>query len=93
MLKEQDAIIAKYQDILARLYEGITSAALEDYPQAFRPLYCDSPPAGTGDLEALTRFISYQTDDFVRKNCGASIPCLLLVIGFLVSIFRWYSLF
>ena len=93
--KEQDAGNRKIiQDILARLYEGITfSQALEDYPQAFPPLYIATVRASerTGDLpEALTRFISYQTQmDFVRKKLvGASIyPVLLLVIGFLVSIF------
>jgi len=93
--KEQDTGNRKIiQNILDRLYEGITfSQALEDYPQAFPPLYIATVRASerTGDLaEALTRFITYQTQmDFVRKKLvGASIyPVLLLVVGLLVSIF------
>lgn len=93
--KEQDADNRKIiQNILARLYEGVTfSQALEEYPRAFPPLYIATIRASerTGDLpEALTRFISYQTQmDFVRKKLvGASIyPVLLLAVGFLVSIF------
>ena len=93
--KEQDASNRKIiQNILARLYEGVTfSQALEEYPEAFPPLYIATIRASerTGDLpEALTRYISYQTQmDFVRKKLvGASIyPVLLLVVGFLVSIF------
>jgi general secretion pathway protein F len=93
--KEQDASNRKIiQTILSRLYEGVTfSQALEDYPQAFPPLYIATIRASerTGDLpEALTRFITYQTQmEFVRKKLvGASIyPVLLLTVGFLVSIF------
>lgn len=82
------------QSLLDKLYEGITlSQALEAFPQAFPPLYIATIRASerTGDLaEALTRFITYQTQmDFVRKKLtGASIyPMLLLVVGFLVSVF------
>ncbi len=93
--KEQDAGTRKIiQGLLARLYEGVTfSRALESYPQAFPPLYVASARASerTGDLpEALTRFITYQTQmDVVRKKLiGASIyPVLLLSIGLLVAIF------
>ncbi|PSJ17842.1 type II secretion system F family protein [Nitrosomonas supralitoralis] len=93
--KEQDTSNRKIiQNILDRLYEGITfSQALEDYPQAFPPLYIATVRASerTGDLaEALTRFITYQTQmDYVRKKLvGASIyPVLLLAVGLLVSIF------
>ncbi len=93
--KEQDAGNRKIiQNILDRLYEGITfSQTLEEHHHAFPPLYIATIRASerTGDLpEALTRFISYQTQmDFVRKKLvGASIyPVLLLVVGFLVSIF------
>lgn len=93
--KEQDTSNRKIiQSILARLYEGVTfSQTLEEYPQAFPPLYIATVRASerTGDLaEALTRFITYQTQmDFVRKKLiGASIyPVLLLAIGFLVSVF------
>ncbi len=82
------------QSILDKLYEGVTfSQSLEEFPQAFPPLYIATVRASerTGDLaEALTRFIAYQTQmDFVRKKLvGASIyPVLLLAVGFLVSIF------
>ena len=93
--KEQDSSNRKViQDILAKLYEGVTfSQALGEYPQFFPPLYIATVRASekTGDLaEALTRFITYQTQmDFVRKKLvGASIyPILLLLVGFLVSIF------
>ncbi|PTR07465.1 general secretion pathway protein F [Nitrosospira sp. Nsp5] len=93
--KEQDTAVRKViEGLLARLYEGITlSRALELYPQAFPPLYVATARASerTGDLpEALTRFISYQTQmDLVRKKLiGASIyPVLLLVIGLLVAMF------
>lgn len=93
--KEQDTSNRKIiQSILARLYEGVTfSQTLEEYPQAFPPLYIATVRASerTGDLaEALTRFITYQTQmDFVRKKLiGASIyPVLLLAVGFLVSVF------
>ncbi len=93
--KEQDTSNRKIiQNILDRLYEGITfSQTLEDYPQAFPPLYIATVRASerTGDLaEALTRFITYQSQmDFVRKKLvGASIyPILLLVVGLLVSVF------
>ncbi len=93
--KEQDSGNRQIiQDILARLYEGVTfSRALEDYPEAFPTLYIATVRASerTGDLpEALTRFITYQTQmDFVRKKLvGASIyPVLLLGVGLLVSVF------
>lgn len=93
--KEQDAGNRNViQSILDKLYEGVTfSQSLEEFPQAFPPLYIATVRASerTGDLaEALTRFIVYQTQmDFVRKKLvGASIyPVLLLAVGFLVSIF------
>lgn len=93
--KEQDSSNRKViQDILDKLYEGVTfSQALEGFSQFFPPLYIATVRASekTGDLaEALTRFITYQTQmDFVRKKLvGASIyPILLLLVGFLVSIF------
>ncbi|HJT50582.1 MAG TPA: type II secretion system F family protein [Nitrosospira sp.] len=93
--KEQDAAVRKViEGLLSRLYEGVTfSRALESFPQAFPPLYVATARASerTGDLpEALTRFISYQTQmDLVRKKLiGASIyPVLLLVIGLLVAVF------
>jgi general secretion pathway protein F len=93
--KEQDAAVRKViEGLRSRLYEGVTfSRALESFPQAFPPLYVATARASerTGDLpEALTRFISYQTQmDLVRKKLiGASIyPVLLLVIGLLVATF------
>lgn len=93
--KEQDASNRKViKSILAKLYEGMTfSQTLQEFPQFFPPLYIATVRASekTGDLaEALTRFITYQTQmDFVRKKLvGASIyPVLLLVVGFLVSLF------
>lgn len=82
------------QNLLARLYEGVTlSRALEDYPEAFPALYVATIRASerTGDLaEALTRYLVYQTQmDLVRKKLvGASIyPVLLLVLGLLVAVF------
>lgn len=93
--KEQDGNVRKIiAGLLARLYEGVTfSRALEFFPQAFPPLYIATARASerTGDLpEALTRFITYQTQmDVVRKKLvGASIyPVLLLIIGLLVAAF------
>ncbi len=93
--KEQDAGIRKIiQNLLTRLYEGITfSTTLEEYPHIFPPLYVSTIRASekTGDLpEALTRFITYQTQmEVVRKKMiGASIyPVLLLTVGLLVSLF------
>lgn len=93
--KEEDSSVRKIiQEILARLYEGMTlSQALETYPQIFPALYIATIRASerTGDLpEALTRFIAYQTQmDLARKKLvGASIyPVLLLVLGLLVAVF------
>jgi general secretion pathway protein F len=93
--KEEDSSVRKIiQEILARLYEGMTfSHALEAYPLVFPPLYIATIRASerTGDLpEALTRFVTYQSQmDLARKKMvGASIyPVLLLVLGLLVSVF------
>lgn len=93
--KEEDSGVRKtIQEILARLYEGMTfSQALETYSQIFPALYIATVRASerTGDLpEALTRYITYQTQiDFARKKLvGASIyPVLLLVLGLLVAVF------
>ncbi|WP_430232972.1 type II secretion system F family protein [Nitrosomonas communis] len=93
--KEEDSGVRKIiQEILARLYEGMTfSQALETYSQIFPALYIATVRASerTGDLpEALTRYITYQTQmDMARKKLvGASIyPVLLLVVGLLVAVF------
>jgi general secretion pathway protein F len=81
-------------EVIARLYEGRTfSQALEQFPEAFPPLYVASVRAAerTGDLpEALSRYIAYQAQiDVVRKKLvSASIyPVLLIAVGGLVTMF------
>lgn len=81
-------------EVIARLYEGRTfSQALEQFPDAFPPLYVASVRAAerTGDLpEALSRYIAYQAQiDVVRKKLvSASIyPVLLIAVGGLVTMF------
>ena len=81
-------------EVIARLYEGRTfSQALEQFPDAFPPLYVASVRAAerTGDLpEALNRYIAYQAQlDVVRKKLvSASIyPALLISVGGLVTMF------
>ena len=59
--------------IISRLYEGQTlSAALQEFPSIFPPLYIASLRASekTGGLgEALSRFVAYQTQlNFVKKK-------------------------
>lgn len=80
--------------VVARLQEGkALSAALEQFPDVFPPLYVASVRASekTGDLpEALSRFVQYQSQiDVVRKKViNASIyPVLLLIVGGLVTVF------
>lgn len=80
--------------IISRLYEGQTfSAALQEYPAVFTPLYIASIRASekTGGLsEALSRFVAYQTQlNFVKKKIiSASIyPVVLMVVGGLVMLF------
>ena len=93
--KERHAEAKKVFDaIVARLYEGQTlSAALQDFPAVFPPLYVATVRASekTGGLsEALGRFVAYQSQlDFVRKKIvSASIyPVLLMVVGGLVVLF------
>jgi general secretion pathway protein F len=77
-----------------RLYEGRSlSAALEEHPQAFPPLYVATVRAAerTGDLpEALARYIAYQERlDLVKKKVlSASIyPAVLILVGGLVTLF------
>jgi general secretion pathway protein F len=81
-------------EVIARLFEGRTlSQALEQFPDAFPPLYVASVRAAerTGDLpEALSRYIAYQAQiDVVRKKLvSASIyPVLLMSVGGLVTMF------
>jgi general secretion pathway protein F len=69
------------------------SAALEQFPGVFSPLYVATVRASerTSDLvPALTRYVSYQVQiDALRKRiANASIyPLLLLAVGALVSLF------
>jgi general secretion pathway protein F len=69
------------------------SAALEQHPHAFSPLYVATVCASekTSDLSpALTRFIAYQNQvDAIRKRVvNASIyPALLICVGGVVSLF------
>jgi general secretion pathway protein F len=80
--------------VRARLFEGRTlSAALEELPRSFPPLYIATVRASerTGAIrEALTRFIAYQQQiDLLRKKLvSASIyPAVLCGAGLLVTIF------
>ena len=80
--------------IISRLYEGQTfSAALQEFPSVFPPLYIASIRASekTGGLgEALSRYVAYQTQlNFVKKKIiSASIyPVVLMAVGGLVMLF------
>ncbi len=80
--------------VRARLFEGRTlSAALEELPRSFPPLYIATVRASerTGAIrEALTRFIAYQQqiDQLRKKLVSASIyPAVLCGAGLLVTIF------
>lgn len=69
------------------------SAALEQYPNAFSPLYIATVRASerTGDLApALLRYAAYQNQvDAIRKRLvnAAIYPALLISVGGLVSLF------
>lgn len=80
--------------VISLLYQGRTfSAAMQQMPQAFPPLYIATVSASerSGDLtEALTRYIAYhnQIDVIRKKVVSASIyPMLLLAVGGLVTLF------
>jgi general secretion pathway protein F len=80
--------------IILRLFEGQPlSAALQQFPDIFPPLYIATVRASekTGDLEhALSRYVAYQSQaDLVRKKMvNASIyPVLLVGVGGLVMLF------
>jgi general secretion pathway protein F len=82
------------EQIRARLFEGRTlSAALEELPGSFPPLYVATVRASerTGDLrEALVRFVAYQQqiDTLKKKLVSASIyPLVLCGAGILVTLF------
>src|SRR5207342_1401604 len=82
------------EQIRARLFEGLTlSAALEEQPLSFPPLYIATVRASerTGALrEALGRYVAYQQQiDLLRKKLvSASVyPLVLCGAGLLVTIF------
>ncbi len=82
------------EQIRSRLFEGRTlSAAVEELPESFPPLYVATVRASerTGDLrEALVRFVAYQQQvDVLRKKVvSASIyPLVLCAAGLLVTLF------
>ncbi len=82
------------EQIRVRLFEGKTlSAALEEFPLSFTPLYIATVRANerTGTIrEALERFVAYQQQiDLLRKKLiSASIyPAVLCGTGLLVTIF------
>lgn len=82
------------EQIRSRLFEGRTlSAAIEEFPGSFPPLYVATVRASerTGDLrEALVRFVTYQQQvDVLRKKViSASIyPLVLCAAGLLVTLF------
>lgn len=82
------------EQLIQTLYEGQTfSAALQQFPDAFPPLYVSTVRASekTGGLsEAITRYVAYQSQlDIVRKKLmNASIyPVVLMVVGGLVTLF------
>jgi general secretion pathway protein F len=85
---------ALLERVCAILREGATlSSALEQFPQAFPPLYVSTVQASekTSDLApALGRYVAYQNQlDAIRKRLiNASIyPMLLIGVGGLVSLF------
>jgi len=93
--KEQRTDTRKLLDqLIHSLYEGQTfSVALQQFPEAFPPLYVSTVRASekTGGLsEAITRYVAYQSQlDVVRKKLvSASIyPVILMVVGGLVTLF------
>ena len=93
--KEHHADTRKLLDqLIQTLYEGQTfSSALQQFPEAFPPLYVSTVRASekTGGLsEAITRYVAYQSQlDVVRKKLvNASIyPVVLMVVGGLVTLF------
>lgn len=82
------------EQIRARLFQGITlSAAFEELPRSFPPLYIATVRASerTGAIrEALMRYVAYQQQiDLLRKKLiSASIyPAVLCGAGLLVTVF------
>ncbi|MFN0317991.1 MAG: type II secretion system F family protein [Burkholderiales bacterium] len=88
---ESRTVISK---ILERLYEGRTlSAALEQMPQTFPPIYIAAVRASerTSDLpEALSRYVAFQgqVEQLRSKVVSACIyPIVLLLVGGAVTLF------
>jgi general secretion pathway protein F len=85
---------AVFEQVIARLREGQTlSAALQQLPDAFPPLYVATIRASekTGDMgQALTRYVAYQSQVVAVRNKLISAfiyPALLLAVGALVTLF------
>jgi general secretion pathway protein F len=92
--EKQDSVRGILARIVALLREGRPlSTALEEFPQAFSPLYVATVKAAekTSDLApALGRYVAYSNQlDAVRKRMvNASIyPALLMAVGSLVGLF------
>ena len=93
--REQRSVVRNVLVQLARrLKEGMPlSAALQDHPASFSPLYVATVRASerTSDLEAsLERFIAYQVQqESIREKLfnAAIYPLLLLAVGSLVILF------
>lgn len=93
--KEGNAGIRRgLEQMRSRLFEGRTlSAALEELPESFPPLYVATVRASerTGNIrEALVRFVAYQQqiDILKKKLVSASIyPLVLCAAGTLVTLF------
>ena len=91
------------EQIRARLFEGRTlSAALEELPASFPPLYIATVRASerTGSIrEALLRYVAYQQQiDLLRKKlvsasiyplvlCGAGVLVIAFLLGYVVPRF------
>jgi general secretion pathway protein F len=96
MLQKEQRIKNKQmlEQLITSLYEGRSlSAAMEQFPNEFPPLYSAIVKASerTGNIkDSLSRYISYQSQmDLVRKKIqSASIyPLVLLSVGGLVTMF------
>jgi general secretion pathway protein F len=92
--ERREAYRGLLQRLAALLSEGHPlSAALEEFPQAFSPLYVATVRASekTSDLPAaLSRYVAYaaQVDAVRRRVVHASIyPALLTVVGGMVALF------
>ena len=86
-----------FEGLLERLRQGLTfSAALENFPAQFPPLYVAMVRASerTGDLsEALTRYLAYweQSDKVRSKIVSAMIyPAVIIFVGALVALFLMF---